>query len=494
VNSRATTENAASALIEAERHKPAANGDADIVAEFGRLAARLDAAGLGPADYLYAPLKWRLQNRDAGPAPFSDSVLKSLRLIAEPPALPPMAGPAAILAASSYAVSAGFLKKVVETFAPTEAAFSDGRAASQRSAIEQARDQFRALRAFIPAAIFAARVSAVLHNAGVPLVLRRRIAEAAFKHAIYRRTARAVLRAAKPECLVIANGNRPFEFALFAEAKARRVATVLLPFAELNPKPARFLSLCRGAFDLSLPFSEYSASELRNLRAGARIEVVGFPSEVPAEDDEASPGEERRREILYVCGNNFEEEAASIMREAFAGARDARLRVRLHPRNDAVATRALYDFVPDGNISDPNATPISEDIANADLAIMMRSTVALEAMFAGKPVVWLSPPACLADLADHPIRKQELALFDADAPAALREAVLKLADDRAERERVAKEQWRRLRAAGYDQDYYEAVRSALRRLVDWGSLQQAQRRDAADSLVRDLAKPVQGSR
>ena len=37
---------------------------ARIVAEFTRLANVLDEAGLGPADYIYAALKWRLQRPD----------------------------------------------------------------------------------------------------------------------------------------------------------------------------------------------------------------------------------------------------------------------------------------------------------------------------------------------------------------------------------------------------------------------------------------------
>ena len=32
-----------------------------LIAQFARLAEMLDAAGLGPADYLYSSLKWRLQ-------------------------------------------------------------------------------------------------------------------------------------------------------------------------------------------------------------------------------------------------------------------------------------------------------------------------------------------------------------------------------------------------------------------------------------------------
>jgi hypothetical protein len=244
---------------------------------------------------------------------------------------------------------------------------------------------------------------------------------------------------------------------------------VLLPFAELNPKPARFLSLCRGGFDLALPFSDHSASEIRKLRKDAAVEVVGFPIGVLAADPEDPPVgvEQRGRDVIYICGNNFEDEASSILRAAFADTPELRLRVRLHPRNDREEMRKLFGFVPDELISDPARTSLSEDIASADIAIMVRSTVALDAMFAGKPLIWLSPAKHRADFEEHPVRRQKLALFDAATAEQLREIVQKLTVDEEERQRVAEEQWSRLRAAGYRPGYYEAVKQSLRSLVDW---------------------------
>jgi hypothetical protein len=129
--------------------------------------------------------------------------------------------------------------------------------------------------------------------------------------------------------------------------------------------------------------------------------------------------------------------------------------------------RKLFSFVPDELISDPARTSLAEDVASADIAIMVRSTVALDAMFAGKPLIWLSPPQHRAEYEEHPIRRQKLALFDAATAEELREIMQKLVADEKERQRVAEEQWSRLRAAGYRPGYDEAVRSALRRLVDW---------------------------
>jgi hypothetical protein len=454
----------------APESEAAATGEAgatEIAAEFARLAERLDQAGLGPADYLYAPLKWRLQHQDAPQTPLLDSVLKAWRIIADPPPMRHHPGQAAILLASSYPVSAEFLKKVVETFDPAEAVFCDASDASSRRA--SFADRLSALMAIPAASIFTLRVSLALARAGAGAVERRRIAEAAFTHAVFRRGSRAILREVKPECVVIANGNRPFEFALFAEAKARRIATVLLPFAELNPKPARFLSLCRGGFDLALPFSDHSAGEIRKLRKDAAVEVVGFPGGLLARDQGETPERPAggARDVLYVCGNNFEQEAAALLRAAFADAPELRLRVRLHPRNDREEMRKLFGFVADELISDPARTSLAEDIASADITIMVRSTVALEAMFAGKPLIWLSPAEHRAEFADHPLRRQKLALFDAATAEELREIVQKLMVDEEERRRVAEEQWSRLRAAGYRPGYYEAVKQALRSLVDW---------------------------
>jgi hypothetical protein len=439
----------------------------EMIVRFVALAERLDAAGFGPADYLYTPLKWRLQHPDISRTSFLASVLKAWRLVLDPPPVPRGLEHAAILAASSYAVSARFLRQVVDSFEPGEAVLCDVSATAPRSLSRRIVDSLGLLAAAGPALIFALRVNAALRRARIGPVERRRIAEAAFIHAAHRRGARAILQSVRPECLVIANGNRAFELSLFAEAKARGIATVLLPFAEINPKPARFLSLCRGAFDLVLPFSEHSAAEIRKLRQGVAVEVVGFPvgSFAIDMDETSEPGRMGGFKVLYICGNNFEDEASVFLRTAFADIRDVKLRVRLHPRNTEAEIRALFSWVAQDRFSNPLKTPLAEDIGSADAAIMVRSTVALDAMFAGVPMIWLSPSKHRAELESHPVRKQELALLDAATPEELRGILQKLAHDEGERQRVRDEQWARLRAAGYNQDYFDTVRTALRRLL-----------------------------
>ena len=109
---------------------------------------------------------------------------------------------------------------------------------------------------------------------------------------MYRQTARSILNKVRPKCLVIGNANRPLEFSLWAEAKAKGVATVLLPYTEITLKPTRFLSLCRGAFDLVLPFSESSAAQMRRLRPNVATVVVGFPVGFGAAETDGTGEEE----------------------------------------------------------------------------------------------------------------------------------------------------------------------------------------------------------
>jgi len=49
--------------------------EAQLVGHFAMLAKMLDAAGLGPADYLYRPLKWRLQHQDVNQISLNASIL-----------------------------------------------------------------------------------------------------------------------------------------------------------------------------------------------------------------------------------------------------------------------------------------------------------------------------------------------------------------------------------------------------------------------------------
>jgi hypothetical protein len=372
------------------------------------------------------------------------------------------------LAASSYFVSGNLLRRVVASFEPGVAVFCDASNIMRRPPLRKLRDGLRSFLALEPALIFALRARSTLIKAGAGQVESNRAAQSALIHAIHRPVARAILKKVKPRCVVIGNGNRPFEFSLWAEARARGVATVLLPFAEISLKPARFLSLCRGAFDLALPFSEYSAEQIRKLRPDVRVEVVGFPlglNAVGSANGEVEKTGSNGAKILYIGGNNFEKAASAIIREALANSDGLRLRVRLHPRNRGAEIRELFSWLPEDCVSDPMHTPLADDIAISDIVVAVRSTAALDAMIAGVPFVWLSPRAHRHQLEFHPIRQQKLALFDATTSMELRAVVQRLIDDKSERKRVVEAQWSRLLGAGYGGDYFGAVRSVLCRLI-----------------------------
>jgi hypothetical protein len=436
-----------------------------IVERFAHFAEALDAAGLGPADYLYAPLKWRLQNRHANRLSRLGPLVKVARLIFKPPTWPLDLRHADILAASSYSVSVKFLEKIVKVFQPGEALLCDA-SVERHAGLRCVLSAFGFVPRLWPALRFAYRVDRVLRRFGTAPVERQRIAEAAASHALYRYVARAILRAVRPQVLLIANGNRPFEFALFAEAKATAISTVLIPFAELNPKPARFLSLCRGDFDLMLPFSEHSADVIRKLRTYPAVEVVGYPCEfIHSDADDQEPGEGDSFRILHICGNNFEDEVSEMCRPALENAEACALRVRFHPRNDREEIRRIFGWVSPDAFSHPAATALSEDLAWAHAVTLVRSTVALDAMFAGLPVILLSPTSRRSEVDSHPVRRQRLAVLEASGPTQLGSILERLARDKAERHRIRQEQWTRLRAAGYARDYYGAVEDALRRFV-----------------------------
>ena len=85
-----------------------------LIAQFARLAEMLDSAGLGPADFLYSSLKWRLQRPGINRYPLPRSLLKTLwQVLTNPPMVPRGVPQASILAASSYVVSANLLRQVI---------------------------------------------------------------------------------------------------------------------------------------------------------------------------------------------------------------------------------------------------------------------------------------------------------------------------------------------------------------------------------------------
>jgi hypothetical protein len=442
-----------------------------LIADFARLAETLDSAGLGPADYLYSSLKWRLQRPGINQYPLPRSLLKTLwQVLTNPPMVPRRVAHASILAASSYVVSANLLRQVIADLEAGEGILFDASDVASRPRIARLVDALNLLLALPRALIFTVRVRSTLMRVGAGSVERNRIALAGFVNGIHRSAARAILKKVRPKCLVIGNGNRPLELSLWAEARAQGIATVLLPYAEINLKPARFLSLCRGNFDLVLPFSDYSASQMRKLKPNVQFEVVGFPVGFASADvdDSVFDKTEPRRNVLYVAGNNFETAAAKLIREAFGHSTDLRLRVRPHPRNwqhKGSAPSELFGWLDQTGISDPDRVELSEDIALSDVVITIRSTAAIDAMMAGVPLVWLSPPPYRKELEHAPLRMQRLGSLEATTSTELRTIINKLLDDESERKRVVEEQWFHLRAAGYDRNYFTNVRSALRQLV-----------------------------
>ena len=94
-----------------------------------------------------------------------------------------------------------------------------------------------------------------------------------------------------------------------------------------------------------------------------------------------------------------------------------------------------------------------------------RSTAVIEAMIAGVPCVWLSPASAREQLKFSTLRAQNLTPLEASTPSELRAMLEQLRDLEGERERIVDYQFARLRAVGYDRDYFDLVRSGLRRLV-----------------------------
>jgi hypothetical protein len=310
-----------------------------------------------------------------------------------------------------------------------------------------------------------------LEKAGVEAVERDRAALAAFTHRMHRQTAHSILNRVRPKCLVIGNGNRPLELSLWAEARARGVATVLLPYTEITLKPSRFLSLCRGNFDLVLPFSESSAAQIRRLNPSVATVVVGFPvgfnaapQDIAEDEGESVETGAKRLDALYFAGTNFEAGAAELMREAFHGLSGLRLRVRLHPRSGAEG-REIFDWLQPDNVSDPHLVALTDDIKNSGVVLAVRSTAAIEAMIAGVPCIWLSPVSAREQLKFSTLRAQNLTPLEASTPGELRAILERLRDIEGERQRIVDHQWARLRAVGYDRDYFQLVASALRQMV-----------------------------
>lgn len=371
---------------------------------------------------------------------------------------------APILFAGSYVNAVPLLRRVAAKFDAGKYAFCSTLNVARPAGIS---DRLQMLLALPSAVYFATRVRAKARLLQADDIEIANIIQAAFIHRLYRGLARSILRKCRTKCLVIGNANRPFELALWAEATGSGVKTVLLPYQEMEMHPARMFSLCRGRFSHFLPFSEYSAARIRELNPVAQVEAAGFPPSLNADELSAiAPRNGKGRRVLYIAGSNdTEKDAADLLRRAFENVGNIDLRVRLHPSGNTKWFRSLFEWLDPAQLSDPSTTSLSEDLLGSDVIVTIGSTVSFDAMTAGIPVVWLTPPSVRLELVHHPIRNQQLALLDASGESDLREIVARLFDDHAYYEMVVEDQWQRIASAGLNKPYFSIVKSAIEELI-----------------------------
>lgn len=429
-----------------------------------RLAETLDEAGLGPADYLYSPLRKRLRKREKpANSPLSIVSATAKGLIADLPGVSGEIRHAPILFAASYINSAGLLKRVASKFLEEDYSFCSTLESTRQPLAERLR-----IVAALPSALrFAYAVKAKAQAFNTDQRETETIFQAALIHRVYRHLARSLIRKTRAKCLVIGNANRPFEFALWSEAASRNLKTVLLPYQEVELHPARMFSLCRGNFSLVLTYSEYSAAKMRELNHATQVESAGFPCSLDAREfSKRNTRGSIGRKVLYIAGSTPNEpEASRILRGAFSNGGNLDLHVRPHPAANNVQFRAFFDWLEPQNISDPTKSTLAQDLTESDVIVTIGSTVSFDAMLAGIPVVWLTPPSMRQNLAAHSIRSQKLALLDASSDAELRKLVSELLADRSRYEQVANDQLARIETAGLNKDYFAIVKSSISTLV-----------------------------
>ena len=167
--------------------------------------------------------------------------------------------------------------------------------------------------------------------------------------------------------------------------------TVLPALCRVEPEAGT--ASCRSAAAAStsrFPSPSIRPKSCANCAEDAAIEVVGFPSggcECLIRRTHSDKGERSGSgEILDIGGNNFEAEASGMLREgASRGAQSSRCACGRIPWNDpsrdarsvGLRSRLSASRIP----TRPRSPPIS--LLPPTSSVMVRSTVALDAMFAG---------------------------------------------------------------------------------------------------------------
>ena len=430
------------------------------------MAELIDRARLGPAHYVYSVLK-KQSKRGANPSKVFthyEVFIKGVKFaLLRPPRLAYNLSATKLLFGSSrHRASAHLMRRVVQCFTSEEAVHFE-RTNSKRGGVLQLFDRLSGLLALPDALMYGKRVRDVLRDAGCAESEVHAVTFRAIQHRLSRREARSILTRSRARCIIIGNGNRRFEYALWAEARSRGVATVLLPYQEIMLKPGRFFSLCGGDFDLALPFSEYSATQLRLLQPNLHTVVTGYPRE------RSEPKQATAKDILYLSGVGPEPEAAPLLRLAFEHKQD-RLRVRFHPRMTHQDRLEYFGWVSPQHVSDPSHISLGDDVRRAAVAISVWSTSALEAMSADVPVVWLAPEKLKNKMSAEPMHCQGVKVVEVTNAEELGKSVRILLTDTGERQRVIQEQHRRMGLCGYSKEYFKTVQTTLQALLNTKSL------------------------
>jgi hypothetical protein len=219
--------------------------------------------------------------------------------------------------------------------------------------------------------------------------------------------------------------------------------------------------LCRGDFDLALVFSEYSAEQMQILNKNINLKVVGFPTVVnKALLIKNERPLQTKKIVLYIAGSDVEETFnSSLLKECFKDRTDVVLKVRLHP--NALNYHEKFSWLGSDNISSYKTCSLEEDVASASAVITVNSTVSLDAILAGKPVIWISPPLMRSRLDQHPYRLQKLSNLEASSSQALTLILDQIFNHSHIYESEKKYQLNKLCSAGYNLDWFKQVKASL---------------------------------
>jgi hypothetical protein len=274
-----------------------------------------------------------------------------------------------------------------------------------------------------------------------------------------------ILSDVQPKSLLICNANRSFELSLWIEANKKSIKTVLLPYQEIELHPARFLSLCHGNFDMALVLSDYSAKMLRKLNSDLMIKVVGFPTvyktrEIPIKHH----SKDKKLTFLYIAGSTaIEIYASKLLKEIFYSRNDFIFKLRLHPSGQDYQQE--FDWVPLEYISNPRQSSLINDINDADVLLTIGSTVAIDAIFAKKLLIWLTPEEIKKELTGHPLRSQTLSDLEILSSKSFDIIYSQLKDEKFYNSAIEK-QLQKLNNAGYNSNYFDEVSNAIKKLIE----------------------------